>query len=587
MGQQSLKMSADAVSTRETARPEIDAAVGAVREKATEFARLSASEKAKLLRELVPGVVKAAEGWIAAAVSAKGIDPDSATVGEEWLGGPVTTMRNLRLLAESLGQIARFGRPSLGRAVRTRSDGRVEVDVFPSSAQDKALFAGFSGTVLLDEGVDEKTARERQASFYQKRDPTGGVSAVLGAGNVSSIPPMDVLYKMFVDGNVCVLKMNPVNEYIGPFIEQAFAPLISRGYLRVAYGGGDVGKYLTEHPAVDDIHITGSDRTHDLIVWGAPGPERDHRKEMKDPLLKKTITSELGNVSPVVIVPADYSDDELWFQARNVASMVVNNGSFNCNAAKVLVVGETWPQRDRFRKLVGTALGEVPLRKAYYPGAKERYESLLAGHSGVEKFGVAKGAHEGQSAGESLPWAFIAGVDSANLEERLFRIEPFCGILSETSLPESDPVAFLAAATTFLNDRLWGTLNAMLVVHPKHERDATVGAALDRAIVALRYGTVTVNHWPALGYGFVSPPWGGHQSATLGDIQSGLGWVHNTFMLEGIDKSIIRGPIKVAPKPAWFYDNKKTHLLGPKLLAFEADPSWFKIPGLALTALGG
>ena len=48
---------------------------------------------------------------------------------------------------------------------------------------------------------------------------------------------MDALYKMFVEGMVCVLKMNPVNEYLGPYLERALEPLIARGYLRIVYGG--------------------------------------------------------------------------------------------------------------------------------------------------------------------------------------------------------------------------------------------------------------------------------------------------------------------------------------------------------------
>ncbi|MSP60062.1 MAG: aldehyde dehydrogenase family protein [Myxococcales bacterium] len=571
-------MSADAVSTHETPHAGLDAAVLAVKEKATEFARLPVADKARLAAECIPSVAAIAEEWAHAGCRAKGIDPASTTSGEEWLGGPSVTLRNLRLLVESLTAVAHSGRPPLGAGARTRSDGRVEVDVFPASGHDKALFAGFTARCLMDPGLDEAAVRAKQAAFYQKRDPQGGLSLILGAGNVSSIPPMDAFYKLFVDGNVCVLKMNPVNEYIGPILERALAPLIKRGYLKVVYGGGDAGKYLTEHAAVDDIHITGSDRTHDLIVWGTPGEERERRKRENDPLLKKTITSELGNVSPVAIVPAEYSDDELWFQARSVASMVVNNGSFNCNAAKVLIVSEKWPQRETFRKLVGKALGQAPVRKAYYPGARDRYAQLTDGRK-VETFGSATA--------DALAWTMISGVDSANLDEKLFTVEPFCGILSETSLPAGDPVEFLAAATTFMNDRMWGTLNAAIIIHPRHEKDATVGAALDRAIALLRYGTVAINHWPALGYGFVTTPWGGHQSATLGDIQSGLGWVHNTFMLDGIDKAIVRGPLKVAPKPAWFYDNRKVHLLGPKLCAFEAAPSWLKVPGMAITALGG
>jgi aldehyde dehydrogenase (NAD(P)+) len=136
-----------------------------------------------------------------------------------------------------------------------------------------------------------------------------------------------------------------------------------------------------------------------------------------------------------------------------------------------------------------------------------------------------------------------------------------------------------------MNERLWGTLNAMLIVPPALERDATVGAALDRAIVDLRYGTVTINHWPALCYAFVTPPWGGHQSATLQDVQSGRGWVHNTFMLSGVDKSVVRGPLVVRPYPLWFHDNPKVNAVAQKVADLEAAPSWLKVPGLLASAL--
>jgi hypothetical protein len=57
------------------------------------------------------------------------------------------------------------------------------------------------------------------------------------------------------------------------------------------------------------VHITGSDRTHDRIVWGPPGAERESRRMAEDePLLKKPISSELGCVTPVVMVPGPYTD---------------------------------------------------------------------------------------------------------------------------------------------------------------------------------------------------------------------------------------------------------------------------------------
>jgi hypothetical protein len=571
----SMMMSGSASSAMPTQHAALEQAVRLLRGNAARFARISPVDKAGLLRACMPRIADVAAAWAAAGCRAKGLTV--ADSGEEWLAGPIPTLRMARLLADSLMQIATRGRPPLGTGSHVRHDGRLEVDIFPATSHDRILFAGFTGKVLMEEGVDRAAAVRRQASFYHKRDPEGGVSLILGAGNVSSIPAMDVFTKMFIEGFVCVLKMNPVNEWVGPHLERALAPLIERGFLRIVYGGAAEGQFLVEHEAVDDVHITGSDRTHDLLVWGPPGPDRDRRLAENAPRLEKPISSELGNVSPVAIVPYTYSDEELWFQARSVASMVVNNGSFNCNAAKMLITSKQWAQREAFVRLVGRALSQVPTRRAYYPGAFERYETLTRGRDRLERYG--------EATAEKLPWTMIRDVDAGRREDPLFRVEPFCGILSETCVGSADPVEFLASVTTLMNDQLWGTLNTCLVIHPKLEADPTVGKALDRAIVALRYGTVAINHWPALCYAVGSMPWGGHASASLKDIQSGLGWVHNTYMLDGIDKSIVRGKLVVKPTPVWFFDNARTAQLGPKLVAMEADPSWWKVPGLILSAL--
>jgi len=567
----SLQMSATATSAAPTEQSKIDEAVAALKQRAVEFARLAPVAKAQLLRECIPRLLAGAPTWVADGARVRGADPS-----EEWLAGPTATLRMFRLLAQSLDQVAQAGKPALGRGSRRRTDGRVEISLFPNSTLDGLMYGSFTGHVLLQAGVDERIAREVQAEFYSRKDPEGGVSLVLGAGNVSSIPPMDVATKMFTEGFVCILKMNPVNEWVGPHLERALAPLIDRGYLRIVYGGAEVGSYLCYHPLVDDVHITGSDRTHDAIVWGAPGAERDRRMAANEPVLTKPISSELGNVSPVAIVPYQYSDAELGFQARNVVTMVFNNASFNCNAAKMLITATGWSQREKFLDMVAQGLAQAPTRKAYYPGAFERYERLLAGHANVERFG--------QGTAERLQWALVRGVDAAT-DDPLFRTEPFCGIISETSIGTTDPVEFLRTSTAFMNDRMWGTLSTTLVVPPKLEKDAAFARALDQAIVDLRYGTVSINHWPALCYAFGTMPWGGHPSATMKNVQSGLGWVHNTYMLGGIDKSVVRGPLTVSPYPAWFFDNPKTNKIAPAAADMEAAPSWLKLPGLLAKVL--
>jgi aldehyde dehydrogenase (NAD(P)+) len=566
-----------------TARPELDEGLKRLRAAADAFAKSGIDERLAMLRSMLDGYVAVAEESVLAGCKVKGIDPNSPLAAEEWLAGPTVVIRNLRLLIETLEKV-RDGRPTIDPSrVKTLADGRVVAEVFPPSGLDKMLFAGFTAQVWMQPGVKSEDVLARAASHYKTpaAERKGKVALVLGAGNVASIPPTDVLYKMFAEGKVCVLKMNPVNAHVGPFVERAFKSAVDKNLLTVVYGGPDVGAYLVEHPEVDEIHITGSDKTHDMMVWGPPGPEREARKKNKQPKLSKEITSELGNVSPVIVVPGPYSDAEFAFQGESICAAIANNASFNCNSAKLLVGAKGWPGRDKLMASLKTALAKVPVRKAYYPGAEQRWKELTDSHQNVEKIGDAGPG--------TLPWAIIPGVDADKKDEKVFYMEPWCSVISETSIGTADPAAFLDEAVKFCNDRVWGTLSATIIIHPSTAKDPKVAAALERAIRELRYGTVCINHWPALGFAFGTTPWGGHPSSTLEDIQSGRGWVHNTYLLNDadIEKCVIRGPLVVKPKPAWFANHKTADKLGKKLVKLEAAPSAFKLPGIIFTALGG
>jgi len=393
---------------------------------------------------------------------------------------------------------------------------------------------------------------------------------------------------MFNEGKVCLLKMNPVNAYIGPFIERAFADAIEQGFLAVAYGGVEEGTYLTQHEGIDEIHMTGSDKTHDTIVWGPPGADRDERIAADRPLLDKEITSELGNVTPVIVVPGPLSDKQLRFQAEDVAAAITTNASFLCIAAKMLVMPEGWEGREPFLRELERVLAGVPPRRAYYPGAHERWHTLTAGQGSLRCVGDA-GARE-------LPWALITDLDPENNAEPLFHTEPFCSIISEVAVGAAggvgsaggdDPVAFLDAAVDFVNNKLWGTLAATLIVPKGLERDPAVAQAVERAISRLRYGTVGVNILPAASFVLGTTPWGGHPGSPRTDIQSGRGWVHNARMLEGIEKVVIRAPLTRSPKPIYFPSHRRTHEAARRLVALDMNGSWAQVPGLLLAALRG
>jgi aldehyde dehydrogenase (NAD(P)+) len=520
------------------------------------------------------GYLAIAKESVHAACAAKGIPLGTPLEGEEWTLGPWFVVRHLRLMQQALLAIKHTGSTTIGPLGRT-ADGRLTAQVFPAGSIDGTLFKGVRIDVHLQQGLTEQEMNASRASFYKGKSHDGRVVLVLGAGNISGIPSLDVITKMFNEGKACILKMNPVNGYVGPFLERAYSKAIQDGYLAIVYGGADVGAYLVQHLGVDEVHMTGSDKTYDAIVWGPPGADRDLRKRENRPVVSKPFTAELGGVAPVLVVPGPYTEKELMYQADDVASGLTFNASFDCNANKVVVLPRGWPLREQFLKYLKQAFEKAADRLTYYPGAPERWERYTANHHGAKIGGRTSG---------TLPWA-VLGIEADAKGEPLFTEESFAPILVETSVGSVDPVEFLEQAVSFANDRLWGSLAAGLVVHPKTMKDKTTAQAVERAIGGLRYGAVTVNAWSGLLFAFCTPPWGAHPSSTPADIQSGTGWVHNTPMLEGIEKAVMRHPLTMTPKPAYSLSHRSAQLLMPRMTAMEEQASWMKVPAVLAAAI--
>ena len=279
-----------------------------MREGAAAWARAPIRERIALARSMLLGMERNARGMARAACAAKRYPVRLARRGRRVARGVYVATRILRQLAESLSQISRRGTTPIGRLGET-VDGRVTARGLPDDARwTPRCSSARTGEVHFLEGFGAREVEEQRARFYKAPDHAGRVCLVLGAGNFNAIPPADVAAKLFNEGKACILKMNPVNAYLGPFLEDAFADAIARGALAIVYGGAEVGAYLARHPGVDELHITGSGATHDAIVWGPPGPERAARIARNEPLLAKEITSELGDVSPVLVVPGPWDD---------------------------------------------------------------------------------------------------------------------------------------------------------------------------------------------------------------------------------------------------------------------------------------
>jgi len=357
----------------------------------------------------------------------------------------------------------------------------------------------------------------------------------LGAGNVSMLVPCDITTKLFLENQVVLLKMNPVNDYLGPLIEEAYRPLIERGFLRLVYGGAKAGRYLCKHRAVDVIHMTGSDKTYDAIVFGG-GERGAENKKANKPLIKKPVTAELGGVNPLIIVPGAWTDDELHEQAKQIAFWLVVNAGFNCLSPSVLITHKKWNLRQKFLDALEEALGEYPVRKAYYPNAQRFHDDFLKAHKEARQIGA-----DDVQAGE-LPWTLIPNLDPKNKEDIAFRSEAFCGLFAETALNAKDTSDFISKAVKFANETLWGNLSAYIIISDTSQVDAKIKSALEQGIADLKYGTICVNHYAGLAYVLMGAPWGAFPGNTPDDIQSGIGNVNNLFMFEKVQKGVYRAP---------------------------------------------
>jgi aldehyde dehydrogenase (NAD(P)+) len=535
-----------------------------------EWARLSATERLGMLQALIPRFARIAPEWARAGAALEGLPPDEPMSGEEWLTGPALALRFLRHLERSLREIVDEGRVRLPGPPVLVPGGELRVPVFPRDRWDELFFPGLTAEAWLEPGT--------VPGARPQVDRDGRVCLVLGGGNVTAIPVIDALGKLFVDGQVVLLKLHRLTPFLEPALAEAFAPLIEKGYLRILPGGGSAGRALASDPGVDAIHVTGSDRTYESIVFG-DGPQGAERKARDEPVNDKPVGAELGNVSPVIVVPGAWSARDVARQAEHIASMLTNNAGFNCVAARVVITPANWEKRAALLDGIRAVLRATPTRRAWYPGARERFEAVIDGSPNAEHFGAAPDGH--------LPWTLLPGVDYRRLDQPCFRTEAFCSVFVEAPIAASSLAEYLDRAVGFANEGLWGTLAANLIVDAVTARERGAGAALARAVSDLQFGTIAVNYWSAFGFGNGVSPWGAYPGSTRRDVQSGMGFTHNALMLDGVRKSVIRGPFRPWPKPPYFASHRTLHRVGPELCEFEARPGLLPAVRLGWSAVRG
>jgi aldehyde dehydrogenase (NAD(P)+) len=561
----------------------LDQSIQVLQDHKTEWACLPIPKKLALLDAIRQRLAEKSQAWVEASIKGKQMQLHAPEAGEEWTGGPWTLADGINGYIATLRALER-GQILMPQKIHPLPNGQVAARVFPNTLLDQIMMSGITAEIWMQPGVTQANLAEKMAAFYHQKNPPGCVALVLGAGNVAGIPPRDLLYRLYGLGHVVILKLSPINDYLGPVFEYIFAPFVDAGYLQFAYGGGDVGNYLVHHPGVEEIHMTGGVHTFQAILFGS-GPEGEERKRKNQPLLNKPFTGELGGVTPTIIVPGKWSKADIRYQAENVATMKLQNAGYNCVASQVLITSKTWEQHDEFLEAVRQLMQELPARTPYYPGTANRQQEALKAHPEAENFSG------------DVPRTLIAGLDPNAEAELCFQKELFSPVLAQIDLPGRDTAEFLHNAVRFCNEKLYGTLGMTILIHPKTLKQ--LGPDFEAALTALHYGAIGINIWSAAAFMLVQATWGAFPGSTTDNIQSGFGIVGNSFMFEKPERTVIRssfypfprswlhGDPAFLPKPPWFLTNKTAHITTRGVAKITLDPKWRYLPAILLSALRG
>lgn len=140
-------------------------------------------------------------------------------------------------------------------------------------------------------GLNGETVQLREDAWvYTKKEPLG-VCAGIGAWNY---PIQIALWKSgpcLAAGNTMVYKPSEFTPLHGNLLAEIYTEAgVPPGVFNIVQGAGDVGAYLTKHPAIAKVSFTGQVSTGQKVAGTAAGG-------------MKYVTVELGGKSPLIVLP--------------------------------------------------------------------------------------------------------------------------------------------------------------------------------------------------------------------------------------------------------------------------------------------
>ena len=542
---------------------DIDRNISKLRVNSAEFLNLDKTNLISMLEQTVDNIKTISYYWASLSSEKKGHLTKSKE-GEEWIGGPFSCIYALQYFIDYLQN-------DEGLDVTKFDESTKSYKVFPTKNIEKLLFPFLEGEIRFGKNLNFNQINEYRGFANRFNNNKPKITLILGAGNVSSIPVLDALFHMIAHKSVIYIKLNPVNDYLLPIFTQVFEPFISRGFMIITEGDMEASKYLTEHEGFQQTHLTGSNYTYENIVYGRTLSDKERSLKTLPKINKKPITTELGNVTPIIVHPGNWSRAEIRHQAKKIVTAKLNNSGFNCIAAQVIVLPKNWKHTDKLKRDIKYYLKKVGDTTSYYPGASENLNDLVQ----TENYD--------QINNLSCSTPFL--VSDLDLEKEYANKEVWSTALYFQELPYSTYENFCSNAVDYVNNHLWGNLGVTVLI--KNHKKKTNQGILNTYIEELKYGTVAINEWSALGFVIPTLPWGGYPGNKDNDIQSGQGYVHNALLFESPQKGIVYSRFRLSPliDPPWFVTNRKAHRIFKHLTYYQATKSKINLIKLIFSTL--
>lgn len=193
-----------------------------------------------------------------------------------------------------------------------------------------------------------------------------GVLAVIGPFNFPAHTPGSHIIPALLTGNTVVFKPSEYSPFVGQWLAELFDKAgFPAGVFNLLQGGEEVGRSLSEHPAVAGVLFTGSTAVGTAIKSAT----------LHQPW--KNLAMEMGGKNAALILP----DADLELACRELVVSSFSMAGQRCNATSRIVVHHRLAKK--FIDLFLEAMGRV---KIGYPLEEGVLMGPLVSHEAVAKF---------------------------------------------------------------------------------------------------------------------------------------------------------------------------------------------------------